>query len=412
MGSFDYTCAVSGLPIGAGDDVRLMLLTQNPYHHGKKAGAMTCGMNDVWFPRTFPLRGKYDDYGGVDRIQGPAQQAAWLAGFKVDLVQTGVGDNACHDVAAKKSMPLDKLLDAVREGRIHVRQDVGDRDTEEERKLFRAMRQKEGKPLIPIGIPTRIRVERALVKAGIKIGEGYLDGVLVNRVNANTVRVRSGNFDGQAELSKIRDLLADRWAGMVRCGTGPSADTAELILCPLPGVRHRPPRRRPSALPVASAVIREDVWQAICAMPTQKGYGAPPSIESAIQSVQETWATSIEDTNILRRFMLSRDTMVASDRIPFTVGLGTHWWAMVDLWKAGSVSAEERDEFLRTAAELTCITHWLAMTRYQWRPSSASGPQSGHYDLHAALLSAFASIAATIHKAQAEDDFSIDGDDP
>jgi hypothetical protein len=81
MGSFDYTCAVSGLPIGAGDDVRLMLLTQNPYHHGKKAGAMTCGMNDVWFPRTFPLRGRYNDYGGVDHIQGPAQQAAWLAGF-------------------------------------------------------------------------------------------------------------------------------------------------------------------------------------------------------------------------------------------------------------------------------------------------------------------------------------------
>lgn len=411
MGSFDYTCAVSGLPIGAGDDVRLMLLTQNPYHRGKKAGAMTCSMNDVWFPRTFPLRGKYNDYGGVDRIQGPAQQAAWLAGFKVDLVQKGVGDNSCHDVAAKKSMPLGKLLDAVREGRIHVRQDVGDRDTEEERKLFRAMRQKEGKPLIPIGIPTRLRVERALVKAGIKLGEGYRDGVVVNRVDANTVRVRAGSFDGQAaELTTIRDLLADRWAGMVRCGSGNYADSAELILCPHPNVRRRNHRRRKRSIAVASAVIREDVWQAICAMPAQKGYGAPPSLEPLVESVRQTWTASIEETAIHRRFLYGRDMMVASDLIPFTVGLGTHWWAMVDLWKARSVSAEERDEFLRTAAELMCVTHWLGMTRYQWHPSSASGPQCGFYGLHAALLSAFASIAAAIHKDHADE--IGDTDDP
>jgi hypothetical protein len=331
-------------------------------------------------------------------------------GFKVDLVQKGVGDNSCHDVAAKKSMPLGKLLDAVREGRIHVRQDVGDRDTEEERKLFRAMRQKDGKPLIPIGIPTRLRVERALVKAGIKLGEGYRDGVIVNRVDANTVRVRAGSFDGQAaELTTIRDLLADRWAGMVRCGSGNYADSAELILCPHPNVRRRTHRRRKRSIAVASAVIREDVWQAICAMPAQKGYGAPPSLDSALQSAQKTWGESTENTDILRRFMLSRDT-IASDLIPFTVGLGTHWWAMVDLWKAGSVSAEERDEFLRTAAELMCVTHWLGMTRYQWHPSSASGPQCGHYGLHAALLSAFASIAAAIHKDHADD--MGDTDDP
>ena len=184
----------------------------------------------------------------------------------------------------------------------------------------------------------------------------------------------------------------------------------ELILCPLPGVRHQTQRRGQPALPVASAVIREDVWQAICAMPAQKGYGAPASLESALRSVQDAWVRSTEHTNVHRRFMFGRDTMVASDSIPFTVGLGTHWWAMVDLWKAGSVSAEERDEFLRTAAELTCVTHWLSMTRYQWRPSSASGPQCGFYGLHAALLSAFASIAAAIHKDHADN--MGDTDDP
>lgn len=31
MGSFASTCCISGLPIEAGDDVRWLLLMQNPY---------------------------------------------------------------------------------------------------------------------------------------------------------------------------------------------------------------------------------------------------------------------------------------------------------------------------------------------------------------------------------------------
>ena len=37
MGSFDYTCAVSHLPIQTGDDVRFCLLQSSPYDYGKHA---------------------------------------------------------------------------------------------------------------------------------------------------------------------------------------------------------------------------------------------------------------------------------------------------------------------------------------------------------------------------------------
>lgn len=190
---------------------------------------------------------------------------------------------------------------------------------------------------------------------------------------------------------------------MVRCGTGTSADDAELILCPLPGVRARQPRDRNPGLCVSRMMIREDVWQAICAMPVQSSYGAASTLESRIEEVRATWEMSLTNAD-MRRFMFHHDKMVACDQIPFTVGLGTHWWAMVDMWLAGSVTEAERDDFLRTAAELEFVARWLGMTRYQWRPSGASGPQCGEYGLHAALLGAFANVATTIHEARRRDE--------
>jgi hypothetical protein len=54
-----------------------LLLTQNPYHRGKTAGASTCYQHDLWFPRTYPLRGTYDDYGRAENLQTGPQAEAW-----------------------------------------------------------------------------------------------------------------------------------------------------------------------------------------------------------------------------------------------------------------------------------------------------------------------------------------------
>jgi hypothetical protein len=77
---------------------------------------------------------------------------------------------------------------------------------------------------------------------------------------------------------------------------------------------------------------------------------------------------------------------------------------MVDMWKAGTVTEMERNDFLRTAAELDFVARWLGMTRYQWRPSGVSGPQDGEYGLHAALLSAVANVAVAIHQSRRRDE--------
>lgn len=51
MGSFDYTCGVSGMPIRVGENVRYMLVTENPYAENRTAPITSM---DVWFPRTEP----------------------------------------------------------------------------------------------------------------------------------------------------------------------------------------------------------------------------------------------------------------------------------------------------------------------------------------------------------------------
>jgi hypothetical protein len=104
MGSFSYTCTVSNLPIAAGDKVRFMLLTQNPYNE------RPCSAHDVWFPRTFPITAFYDDYGSIDNLEHSAQVDLWMEGLNLDLHEVGTGDNPCHDVSTAKGMSFENLL--------------------------------------------------------------------------------------------------------------------------------------------------------------------------------------------------------------------------------------------------------------------------------------------------------------
>lgn len=98
MGSFAYTCCITNLPIEAGDDVKYILLTENPYSDSGK-----CNVHDTWFPRTWPISAQYNDYGSIEGfdLNSPAAWAI-MAGFQKDLIEVGTGDNTCHDVPAKK----------------------------------------------------------------------------------------------------------------------------------------------------------------------------------------------------------------------------------------------------------------------------------------------------------------------
>ena len=79
MGCFAYTCAISGLPIDSGDKVRYLLLTKNPYFSHAGSIVMPDG---EWFPRTFPIKAWYNDYGSVEHIDDIFGKQLLLDGFK------------------------------------------------------------------------------------------------------------------------------------------------------------------------------------------------------------------------------------------------------------------------------------------------------------------------------------------
>ena len=121
MGSFDLTCAVSGLPIHAGANVRYILLQQNPYLGPRGVTSKACHADDVWMPRTPPLFAKYNDYGSIERYDEKSI-AAWtiVEGLRHDMLEQGVGRNTFHDVATHRRMSLASTLRAVQEDRLAV----------------------------------------------------------------------------------------------------------------------------------------------------------------------------------------------------------------------------------------------------------------------------------------------------
>ncbi len=63
MGSWNFTCALSELPICSGDKVKWLLVTQTPYiDHKQKINVYS---EDLWSVRTLPVDCVYEDYGYV-----------------------------------------------------------------------------------------------------------------------------------------------------------------------------------------------------------------------------------------------------------------------------------------------------------------------------------------------------------
>jgi len=322
MGSFNYTCCVSGLPIGAGDPVRYILLQASPF---SERGEYANGAEE-WYVRTPPIRAEYNDYGSIEDCKNPSIQRLWLEAFKLDLVEKGLGDNTVHDVPARKGMTFDELLDATQECRVEVLALEG------KRPKFSFM----PKSVVPKGIPTLRRVENIIRTAGLTItldeatllkkhenlresrnrkqqGKGLHTkdrteeeeaadlvedkaaddamesdtgvvplklgnvqyGFIVDQIRHGEIRVRCGGYMRGEETKKMLQVLAKklrrRYAVMLACGTDRAMVYGELTVRPKMGTKTQQGHdfhlmsesKRPKTFPIRQAMIREDVWLAL-----------------------------------------------------------------------------------------------------------------------------------------------------
>ncbi len=421
MGSFDYTCTVSGLPIHSGDAVRYLLLTQNPYNDSLKCGAI-----DWFFPRTFPLKGNYNSYGAVEDIEDELGKSLWLETLKLDLVSRGWGDNACHDVPTSPDMTFEALLEAIGEHRVHVQRSVGMESSKERRKAY--------KYKIPLGVPTMKRVTKRLMAAGLPMymGEFGTETYMVDNKGYGTIRVRFAGTAAettQSALEAAQAVLGD-FATVIRAGTGSYADRANLYVYAKPGVQisDRPEKKEP--LQVHHAMIREDVWQELLKMPyTHWSHDAPKKIEdfraqgmALYEKAQECikmnkkvvplleaegkaqGKDNIRDmgglfleTALMRMPLLG--PLLGQELIPFTVGLATNFRLMCEK----ELPLKEAQSFVNDASEMAYVFCILSGLRYWWRPSCSAGPQWGPTDPHLKFHQAMGKVATRMVKQEKED---------
>lgn len=126
MGCWNETCAISNLPIRAGDPTYLVMLTNTPWEY--KDGRTGCYFNDHWFLRALPVLGEYDDYGKIENWE-----ENWIVDlindqFKIDLVpneQNSREELLGIPAQAVENINFDNILDWLREGNVKVRSGLG-----------------------------------------------------------------------------------------------------------------------------------------------------------------------------------------------------------------------------------------------------------------------------------------------
>lgn len=118
MGCWCGTCAITHLPINAGDKVRLFFMTQQDYGH-EDQGAGFCYSHDVWYPRGLPVSGEYDDYGSIESFTEDINTKILVNGLKRDWVNYKAKNEWEKDVNAK-DLTLAIIIEETERERAHV----------------------------------------------------------------------------------------------------------------------------------------------------------------------------------------------------------------------------------------------------------------------------------------------------
>lgn len=366
MGCFDFTCCISGLPIHAGDEVRYLLLTENPFFFRTEEPG---GINNEWVPRTFPLRAKYNDYGGVSDLQkGPAQDI-WLDGLRLDLIELGPGDTPFHEREVRRDMPLDQILEVIPQGHVQV---------------YPYSHYGKQKTKIQSGIPTIKRVRHTLSELGLSTKD-FQNGFLVSLQSRGFVRVRWQGPDEVKHLSEAQARLS-RFATMITTATGNTTRKAELIVAPKPGPNYRITfnRKTPRRSHLDSTMIRQDVWQAITSLKFKScNKDCPETCQGWRDLAKDHWTLCQKhgDSEVLKSLMLGcscSSSRLFLGEFPSVRSLRNHF----DLMLQKNPSENELTDFLSAVGEMAFVQYILSHLRYQWRPSRSTGPQFGEWKLH------------------------------
>ncbi len=364
MGSFSATCAVSGLAIPGGARIRVVLLTANPYGEG-------------WDLRAPPIRAEYNDYGNIENLrpEDAVITRLWLQALDVDLVEQGVGDNQCHDVATRRGMSFEALCEALQEGRVLVRQDAKDfwHPPSDDRDITVGDIHKERiQAHLDAWRPTMANVEVVL--------GGLAELLHIDQPAGNVVRIRKPAFgDTHDLLGAAREKLHGPFSVAMTAGSGNYGFDTELLVFAAPGPDRSfagpvwENKTDDRHLAVRWAFVREDVWDGFLAeaSPSWMGDG---TIDERIAQVFEAWCKLEEETPRLQKrgqaihfANLSSLTREAVPSVPGALNLDAHL-AMLAL---SGFSEGDKLHGVQMIAELLHVNGFLRDARQKWQPFNA-----------------------------------------
>ena len=186
MGSFNETCALSGLPITPGDKVKLVFLSESVYDKNKRG----CYINDNYVLRTPPIDGEYDDYGRCAFDDKQPVVDLIVKNFHRDLIQQPFGFNQYHDLPTPANATIDQILECAWKGRLFVQDNIG---TLEDRE--------------PESFPTWRRVRDKLIAKKKKIQLNQDDKAYnVQPIRRGIVCVHFNTYDNDSNKNKLESV--------------------------------------------------------------------------------------------------------------------------------------------------------------------------------------------------------------
>jgi hypothetical protein len=115
MGCWNKTCALSNLPIFAGEEVYVFLIEQNGLNDTH------CYSNHLYSPIITPFYSHYDDYGCGENNSGVALPVI-INSLKKVLIEKELGENEYHDLEVKRdTLSEDNLFEIMQKGRLCVK---------------------------------------------------------------------------------------------------------------------------------------------------------------------------------------------------------------------------------------------------------------------------------------------------
>lgn len=417
MGSFASTCAISGIPLSAGDPVRWYALTKNPYNE------KVFNSHDLWFPRSFPVRAKYNDYGIVEDYDNDSPSVKSIVEcLKNDMIEVGVGDNSYHDTPTAKGMSFEDTLNAIWNNRLQVGNyknpyNKAHVDAMNLLNLDVAPREMPSESDIP-GYPTLTSVTNVLKSADFNVVSPTNDvnaklvtQYLVDELEPGRCRVRVsfeyGNKQKQL-LKKVFAVLSKNYAAVITVGSGNYPSQIEIQLMPKVMKRKEyiswgKTHDCEKPLEVYQGMIHEEIWNELMLLKLENDYSSDEiEFDNYRNDIQNQWdmlnTLQIKDPHEKwleminarqREYATHASKLVFSNSIPFYAGLSDHWYAAIECHKNSKFSAKQIDEFLDDVAGFSMIDSIMSSTRYWWRPSFACGPQFAQYDDHINLFNAF-----------------------